>query len=99
VDTSITDSDTKEITDKDLTTNKVGGSGKETRKSHKQKEDSSATKSSGKRKKERHSGPMAKKRKTDSDDTSSLVVPVSDGDEDSMDAMQTRMRTGTISKV
>jgi len=98
VDASINDSVNKEITNKDLSTSKDGGSGKEVRKSHKRKEDGSAKKSSGKRKKERHSGPMAKKRKADNDGTPSLVVADGD-DEESVDAMQTRMRTGTISKV
>ena len=112
IDASINDSITEDITDKDLSINKDGGSAKEVCKSHKKKEDGSAKKSSGKRKKERHSGPMAKKHKVDSDsspplvvptvegdEAPPLVVPTVEGDEDSMDTMQTRMRTGTISKV
>ncbi|XP_065887325.1 histone-lysine N-methyltransferase 2B-like isoform X2 [Dysidea avara] len=111
IDASINDSITEDITDKDLSINKDGGSAKEVCKSHKKKEDGSAKKSSGKRKKERHSGPMAKKHKVDSDsspplvvptvegdEAPPLVVPTVEGDEDSMDTMQTRMRTGTISK-
>lgn len=77
-----------------ITVDKDDHGGKEVRRSSKKRKEDGAAKKPSKRKKERQSGPMAKKRKVESDATSPLVVP--EGDEE---AMQTRMRTGTISKV